>query len=161
MTEDKQSKKEKADECHKFMAVDCFNKAWEYIEMEDRTPEDDDMMIYATMSSRYHWGKIGTPLNFARGEWQISRVFSILNRGQDALHHAEQCLKLTEEHDFKDFDLAFAYECRARASASMGNQGDFKKYFQLAEEAGEKIEGEGDRDYFFKDLKSGNWFGMK
>lgn len=160
MTEEK-NQKEKALKCHKFMAVDCFNKTWDYMEKTDRTAEEDELMVYATMASRYHWGQIGEALNFQRGEWQISRVFAILGRGEQALHHSKLCFKLTEENDFKGFDLAFANECMARAQAAVGNKEDFEKYFKLAEEAGEKIEGQGDKDHFFKDLKDGNWFGMR
>jgi hypothetical protein len=72
-----------------------------------------------------------------------------------------RCLQLTEEYGFEGFDLAFAYKSMARASAAIGNKTEFTKYFQLAEEAGEKIKGESDREYFFKDLKAGNWFGMR
>ena len=70
-------------------------------------------------------------------------------------------MKLTKDNDFKDFDLAFAYECMARSSACSGNKENFDKYNKMAKEAGETIEKEGDREYFFKDFDAGNWFGFK
>lgn len=147
--------------CHRHMAAKCFNTAWEFMDKSERSPEDNEMMVYSTMASRFHWGQIGEPIHFQRGEWQISRVYTVLEREKQALHHAKICLKLTQEHDFKDFDLAFAYESMARASAATGNGADFEKYYKLAQEAGEAIKEKGDRDYFFKDLNAGNWFGKK
>lgn len=149
------------DKWHRKMAVDCFNQTWDYMEKEDRSAEDDINMINTTHASRYHWTQIGTPLNFQRGEWQISRVYSILGRAEPALHHAKYCLKLTEDNDFKDFDLANAYECMARSSACSDDKDNFEKYYKLAKEAGELIEKEGDREWFFKDFDAGNWFGFK
>lgn len=149
------------EEIHKKMAVDCFNKTWEYIEKDDRTPLDDEMMICSAHASRYHWGQIGEEINFQRGEWQISRVYSILKRAEPAQFHAKLCLELTEKNDFKGFDLAFANECMARASAAAGNKEDFEKYYELAKEAGGKIEGKEDQDYFFSDLNGGEWFEMR
>ncbi len=163
MSEDK-SKKEKKEEknkWHRFMAADCFNSAWNCMDMENRTPDDDELMISATFASKYHWSQIGEPINFQRAEWQISRIFSILGRGDLALQYAKHCLALTKEHDFKDFDLAFAHECMARSYATLGNKDDFSKYYQLAKESGEEISKKEDREYFFKDFKAGNWFGMK
>ncbi len=56
------------------------------------------------------------------------------------------------------FDLAFAHEALARASALAGNKKGYEKHLKLANEAGEKIKDKGDRDYFFEDLKAGKWF---
>ena len=63
--------------------------------------------------------------------------------------------------EFKDFDKAFAYEAVARASACAGDHNVYKKYYHLAEVAGENIEKKEDKEYFFSDLKGGNWFGMQ
>jgi len=41
-------------------------------------------MIHAAHASRFHWGEIGKPINLGRGEWQISRVYSVLNRPESA-----------------------------------------------------------------------------
>lgn len=123
-------------------------------------------MVNAAHTSRYHWGilvskELGKPVNLQRGEWQISRVFTLVKRAEPALHHANLCLKLTEENKIVDFTLAFAYEAVARASALAGNKKDYTKYFKLAEEAGNKIKKKEDNDYFFEELKGGNWFNIK
>ena len=148
------------------MAKDCFNETWTLLEKANRTEDEDNEMVHTAHASRYHWGVLvangkGKPVNLQRGEWQIARVYTVLNRVEPALHHAKLCLKLTEDNDIKDFDLGFAYEAMARAAAAAGDKPGYEKYFKLALDAGEKIKDKGDRDYFFEDLHKGQWFGMK
>ena len=64
---------------------------------------------------------------------------------------------ITQDNNIEDFDLAFAHEAVARASALAGNKKDYEKHFKLANEAGEKIKEKGDREYFFEDLNAGEW----
>jgi len=111
-------------------------------------------MIHMAHTSRYHWGEIGTPLNFARGDWQISRVYSILSKGEAAYQYAATSLNHCLDNEFGDFDLAFAYEALARASSVMGDDKNRKKYIPLARKAGEAIEKPGDQDYFYSELGS-------
>jgi hypothetical protein len=148
-------------ECHKKSAVDCFNLVWSLLEKKDRTKEDDDKMVHAAHASRFHWGEIGTALEFERGEWQISRVYSVLGRPESALFHAKRCLEICTENSIGDFDIAFAHEAMARANAALGNKPEFEKHYGLAKEAGAKIKGKEDKEYFLGDLESGNWYGMK
>lgn len=95
-----------------------------------------------------------TPLNAPRGEWQLSRVYSVLGRAEPALHHARRTLELSEQHGYGDFDLAFAYEALARAHAVAGDRAGRDRYFQKGLEAAEGIEDKEDRDLFLSDLNS-------
>ncbi len=145
------------------LAKDCFNKTWDLLEKKDRTPEEDNEMIHTVHASRYHWGVLvanekGTALNLQRGEWQMARVYTVLEREEPALYHANLCLKLTNDNNIGDFDFAFAHEAVARASALAGNKKDYETHLKIAKEAGEKIKDEGDREYFFDDLNAGKWY---
>jgi hypothetical protein len=151
---------------HEKSAKDCFNKTWDLLDKSNRSEDEEIEMIHSVHASRYHWGILvanekGTPLNLQRGEWQIARVYTVLNRTEPAMYHAKLCLKLTEEHNIGDFDRAFAYEAMARAMASAGDKEGFEKYYKLAEEAAQKIKEKGDKEYFLEDLNKGLWFGMK
>ncbi|UCC18363.1 MAG: hypothetical protein JSV62_09625 [Promethearchaeota archaeon] len=153
-------------EFHEKIAKSTFNKTWDYLDKKDRTVEDELNMIHTVHASRYHWGILvsegkGGPINLQRGEWIISRVYSVIGRGEPAIYHAKKCLELTEENDIGDFDLAFAYEAMARAFALLKNKKEFEKYLKLANEAGEEIKNKGDKEYFFEELNSGPWNGMK
>ena len=139
---------------HRQFAVDTFNHTWELLEKSDRTKEDEVRMLHSAHASRYHWGEVGNALNLTRGEWQISRVYSVLNRPEPALYHAQLCLDICLENKIGDFDLAFAYEALARASAITGNWAAAKEYITLALKAGEQISDADDRDYFLKDIRS-------
>jgi len=134
-------------EVHRKLAVDLFNRVWELLDKSDRTSEEIDEMIHAAHASRHHWGEIGTSLEFERGEWQISRVYSTLKRSEPARFHAARCLEICEGNGIGDFDLAFAYEALARAHAVAGDGTKSREYIALAERAAEAIEDEGNRGY--------------
>lgn len=151
MTEEKKYTEQ---EWHKRTAITLFNLVWSLLDKKDRTKQEDDKMVHAVHASRFHWGEIGTPVEFERGEWQISRVYSVLNKPQSALYHAERCLEICKEHNIGDFDIAFAYEAMARAHAVAGDKSDCEKYIKLAKEAGEQIKKKEDKDLFFGDLKT-------
>lgn len=151
-----EEKKYSERECHKKFAVDCFNLVWTLMDKKDRTKDEDDRMVHAAHCSRFHWGETGTPVEFERGEWQISRVYTVVKRPESALYHAERCLKICQENNIGDWDIAFAYEAMARAYATAGQRAECKKYIELANDAGEQIKDKGDRDYLFSELKTIN-----
>ena len=139
-------------ESHRKFAVDLFNLVWGLLDKADRTSEDDDRMLHAAHASRFHWGEIGTPLEFERGEWQTSRVYAVLDRPEPAIYHAHRCLALCEANQIGDFDIAFAYEALARAYAIAGGSEKSQEYVRLAGQAAEQIESEDNRDYFLSEL---------
>jgi hypothetical protein len=141
-------------EIHKKLAIQTFNQTWDLIEKMDRSQQEVDRMIHSAHTSRYHWEIVGEPVNLARGEWQISRVYAILERAEPCLYHARRCLDITLENEMQDFDLAFAYEAMARACHLAGDKSETDKYIAFAKEAGKQIKKPGDRKYFFSELKS-------
>ena len=151
------AKKEVPTEEHRKFAINLFNLTWSLLDMKERTQEEDDKMVHAAHASRFHWGEIGTPLEFERGEWQISRVYSVLKRSEPALHHAKRCLEICKENNIKDFDIAFAYEAMARAYAIADNKTECEKYLQKAQEAADEIGKKEDKDYFLGELKTINY----
>jgi hypothetical protein len=141
-------------ELHKKFAIDLFNLTWNLLDKKDRTQEEDDKMIHAAHASRFHWGEIGTPLEFERGEWQISRVYSILERSEPALYHAKRCLEICKKNNIGDFDIAFAHEALARASAVAGLKTQYEENLELARKAGQQIKKDEDKNYFMSELKT-------
>ncbi|WP_238378835.1 hypothetical protein [Halalkalibacillus sediminis] len=137
---------------HKEEAVSNFNLTWDLIDKVNRSKEEDLLMIHQAHASRFHWGQIGTPIELARGEWQISRVYALLQMGESALYHAEMCLGYCEENDIGDFDLAFAYEALARAYKVSKFKTMSEKYYDLAMRAADDIEKPEDRNHFLSEL---------
>jgi hypothetical protein len=111
-------------------------------------------MVHAAHASRFHWGEIGTPLEFERGEWQVSRVYAVLKRPHGALYHGQRCLEICQANEIGDFDIAFAYEALARAHAVAGNVEQGQEYVMLAQQAAGQIADEDNRDYFLSELQS-------
>jgi len=141
-------------EWHKKQAMQCFNETWSLIDKTDRTREEDFKMIHMAHASRFHWGEVGTPLHFLRGEWQISRVYALLSKGESARHHAEYCLELCLSNNIGDFDLAFAYEALARAHGISGHQAQKAQYLSLAKETAEQIAKPEDKAYLLGEFQS-------
>lgn len=133
------------------LAVDLFNHVWTLLGLEQRTREQDDELIHAAHASRHHWAAVGEPANLARGEWQCSRVYAVLGRGEPAVHHARRCLGLCEEHGIGDWDLAFAYEALARAHRVAGDETEAERHKARAREAGDAIADPEDREIFERD----------
>jgi tetratricopeptide (TPR) repeat protein len=138
----------------KLRAADLFNLVWRFLEKPDRTADDAETMVHAAHASRFYWGEAGTPKNWVRGDWQISRVYAMLGRTEPALHHAEQCLErcLANPDDMEDWDLPYAYEALARAHAVAGDRDEAAHYLALARQLAEKVEDAEDREHLVEDL---------
>jgi DNA-binding transcriptional MerR regulator len=106
------------------LGVDLFNSTWALIEKVDRAAAETDEMIHRAHASRWHWARVGEPVNLARGEWLCSRVYATLGRGEPALWHARRCVEINEglaADQREGWDLAAAYEAMARASFAAGD----------------------------------------
>jgi hypothetical protein len=102
------------------LAVQLFNGTWELLEKENRTPAEDDRMMHMAHASRFHWDNVGDDHHRAIGEWQVSRVYTVLGRGEAALFHARRSLDYASRPGIDDWLLASAYEGLARAQAVAG-----------------------------------------
>jgi len=134
------------------LGVDLFNRVWTLLELNERTPEQDDELVHAAHASAYHWRQVGAPDNFARSEWQCSRAYAVLGRSEPALSHARRCLELCEQHGIGDWDLGFAYEALARACAVAGDGGESRRWLARAEEQAGFIADTDDRELLLRDL---------
>jgi hypothetical protein len=133
-------------------AKSLYGRVWTLLETANRTHDQDDAMIHTAHASRFHWGEVGGPEHRARGEWQCSRVYSVLGRGEPAVHHARRCLEICEEHGIGDWDIAFAYEALARGHAVAGDADEAERYKDLARTAGDAIADAEDREIFEADF---------
>ena len=139
---------------HRRFAVNAFNRVWELMDKAERSPAETSEMLHGAHASRHHWGAIGEPVHFARGEWQVSRVYCVLRRSEPALVHARLCLEITEAHGLGGFDLAFAYEAMARATALAGDRAASSGWLDRARAAARDIVDEQDRQIVLADLES-------
>jgi hypothetical protein len=139
-------------EAERRLAADLFNGVWQMLDKPDRTAEEDDRMLHMAHASRYHWGQVGTAENRSRGEWQCSRVYTVLGRPEPALYHANRNLEICRTHGIGDFDLAFAYEALARAYALAGDGEQARAWIEQSRAAAADIAEDEDRELLLSDL---------
>ncbi|AIO19551.1 hypothetical protein KQ51_01675 [Candidatus Izimaplasma bacterium HR1] len=140
-------------EDHKKLGISYFNKTWDYLNKKNRNNEDDLKMIHYVHASRFHWQMSGAPiLNIVRGDWQVSRVYSVLKMGESALIHAKACYKQTIENNIGDFDLVFAYESMAHAYQILHDLDNMNKYLELGYNAIDQVEKDEDKEYCKSEL---------
>lgn len=148
---------------HHCMGIEMNIQTWKLLDKKDRNEKDNARMINFANASIYHWRKSPKykPVNEQRGQWIISHVYAILGNGEEALIYAEETLRLTEKHRFKDFDLAYAYESMARAYAASGNKIECENWWKKSRKAGNLISDNEDKKIFDGDLNSGPWYDCK
>jgi DNA-binding transcriptional MerR regulator len=140
---------------HRQMGVNLFNHVWALLDTEDRTAQQDDEMLHAAHASRWHWAQTGVPdvrQRLAVGEWQCSRVYSVLGRAEPALFHAGRCRQLAEGEGIDDWVLASAFEATARASRVAGDRHAFEEWRERARSAVAAIADAEDREVIENDL---------
>ena len=145
------------------MGMELNMQTWNLIEKKDRDEKDDKRMIYFAEASLYHWRQSSNyqPVNEQRGQWLISHVLAVLNRGDEALAHAKSCMDITMNESLKDFDLAYAYECKARAYAALGFPQKMNKCYSNAKANWKTIKKIEDKKLLFSDLYSEPWYDGK
>ncbi len=143
---------EQTGEAHRRHAVDANNSTWELIDLDRRTPDQDEDMLRRAYAAAYHWdralGRSGE--NEARAAWLLSRVQVLVGRPDLSLAYAERCLSACEQHGLVDWDLAFAHEARGRALRSLGREEEAEAAWASARAV--PIEDDEDREHLEEEL---------
>lgn len=137
---------------HKRLAAETFNSVWDLMEKPDRSDYETLRMIHTAHASVVHWSYVGEAIHMARGEWQVSRVYTLAGMPESALYHGKRSLEICLHNNIGDFDLAFGYEAVARALKLGGRTEESEEYLQSARKAAQDIAEEGDRAYFLSQL---------
>jgi hypothetical protein len=139
---------------HRHFAAGCFNRTWTLIEKTDRTPADDEAMLLTASASLWHWTQRAdrTDQNLSVGHWQLSRVYSLLGRGDDAMRHAEQSLLYA--NGSPPFYVGYAHEAIARAALKLGNVPLCQEHLQQARSLAATVCDQNDRTLLEGDLQS-------
>jgi hypothetical protein len=140
-------------ELRRKLAAHLFNETWRLIEKQDRTAEEDVLMIHCAHASRYHWQTVGDSSHKAIGEWQISRVYSSLSLSDPALYHARLCLKICDTQSLNPFLTGCAHEAMARAF-SFTNKTSASLHHHAASKLAVLVQDTEDRSILESDLRS-------
>ncbi len=139
------------------VASGLFNQVWSLLDTPDRTPQQDAAMVHAAHASRWHWGQVGGPEQWAVGEWQCSRVYAELGMGASALRHARACLELSTQDGVDPFVEASAHEAMARALIVVGDLPGARVERDLSYGLAVALEDDDDRAVIEADLGSLNF----
>ncbi|HYA54867.1 MAG TPA: hypothetical protein VEG42_04615 [Thermoplasmata archaeon] len=139
---------------HRKIGADLFNYTWTLLDRKSRSSDQDNEMLNAAHASRYHWSHAGKALQESIGEWQLSRVYSVLGRAEPALYHGRRCLEVSREACLASFYRAYAYEAMARASGVAGKRADRNRYLREARKVGEGVRERHARRMLFEDLET-------
>ena len=147
---------EEDDELHRRLGAELFNRVWDLLALEERTPEQDDDMIHTVHASRYHWSQLGEGPRSARGEWLCSWVYSELGRAEPALYHAHRCEAICRRYadDLEDFDLPAMHEALARAHLVAGNREEALHRLRIATDLCAEIADPDDREIIQSQIDS-------
>ena len=110
-----------SDDEHRRIGVALFNGAWDLIDTPDRTADDDVEMLLRAVASRWHWGRIGGPEEFATGDWQVAHVAALAGLPDVARVFARRNLDAAVANGWTGWRLASAHEGMARACAASGD----------------------------------------
>ena len=150
------------DKANRWFAVELNNRSWDLLEKPELTEAEADEVVHAAHASVYHWRQVGTVANHARALCLLANVYAALRRGGEAIRYARQCVELAEAHagEIADWDLAFGYDCLARATAAAGDREAAAKVRQQARDYGDKIAEAEDKAVFDSWFASGKWHGI-
>jgi hypothetical protein len=137
---------------HRTFAPQAFNHTWELLDLDARTPEEDEDMLASTFSQRFHWYQVGDPRKRAIADWQVSRVAVVLGYAELAQRFGERSLAVCEENDLDAFVRGFAHEAIARAAAEVDDVETFTEHLEFAKAMLPDIEDSEDRDILAADL---------
>jgi DNA-binding transcriptional MerR regulator len=143
-------------ETQRALAAGLFNRTWDLLEIEDRSVAQDDEMVDTAHASAWHWRQVGTAANTARGHWLLSRVYAVLGRGGEAVHHARRANEVLEDggEGIEDWDAAAAAEAMARALAVSGDAEGATAWRRRAAAALEAVAEPEDREVIARDLET-------
>lgn len=141
---------------HKYFAASCFNTAWGLMDKPDRTVAEDEEMLRLGMASVWHWTQRSdcAPENLSVGYWQVSRIYTILKRAEDARRYGQLSLEASQADGVGPFYRGYAFEALARAEAVAGNRTQMESYLSLAQQAADTIPDADARKMLLDDLKT-------
>ena len=146
---------------HRRLAVDANNATWELLgRWSTLTPDQSDDLLGRAYAAAHHWRRASGAdvTNAVRASWLVSRAHAVLGQGEVARHHAERCVDQATAAGLGDFDLAYAFEARARALACLGHHDEAAA--ALAAARAVPVADPEDAAILAADIAAEPWFGL-
>jgi hypothetical protein len=141
---------------HAAFAAAAFNRAWELIDLAERSPSETAEMVDAAHASAWHWRyrEDRSPKSDAVAAWQLSRVYALAGDAQSAAAHGQRSLDLAHEHSLGPFYVGYAHEALARAALAAGDSSAAASHAAAAAEHASQVEDDEERNILELDLRS-------
>lgn len=144
------------EKAHRFFSTECFNQAWDLIEKEDRSAEENESMRMLAHAALWHWSQRPdcSDKNISVGYWQLSRVYALLGHAADAYSYARLSLASAERGSLDPFYFGYAFEALARSALTAGDRAECESYVIHAKNYAEIVADPEDRRLLVADLNS-------
>ena len=128
---------------HRQIAARCNNGAWDLIEREGLTSEEQAELVALAATARHHWCAVGGASEIAHAELLFAWALARAGAGQAAMVAGQRALDGLAEA--ADWEKAFAHGAMAAASLAAG--APHGSHYRQAEALGKGLSG-ADARYF-------------
>jgi len=142
------------DAAHRYFATEFFNRTWDLLELDSRSDEDIEMMIDIAHASRTHWRQRDdvSPKHESISAWQLSRVYSVADRPDEALRHGVRALEIATRAETGALYVGYGHEAVARAAAALGDSDTAVLHLEAGRDLLSSISGPDERQTLKSDL---------
>ncbi len=139
---------------HKQLATECFNNVWDLLEKTDHTENETEEMIHQCHTSYWHWTQVHdhTEQNLSIGYWQLSRVYAVAKKREQALYYAERCVEISKDAELAPFYIAYGYEALARSYILLSQKEQAKEAIIQVKRYTELVKIEQSKNLLLEDL---------
>ncbi|HSO26996.1 MAG TPA: hypothetical protein VLS48_02935 [Anaerolineales bacterium] len=141
---------------HRRFSVDYFNAAWELMERELRSNQENEQMLFLSIASHWHWMQ-RTDYDATKasiGYWLTSRIYCLLNQPLNARDFGRRALAAAQQDGVEVIYRAYAFETLAHAAALMQDVIGMMAYLRHARRAADEITDQEEKQRLLLDLES-------
>jgi 8-oxo-dGTP diphosphatase len=136
------------------LAVAAFNRAWDLIDLDDRSDEQARDMFATACASRALWSDIGSDENLAVADWQVAHAASLIGWADVALEFAAAAERRARSASLPVWLQASTCEGLARAHAVAGDEAGYRRWRDQAERLLADVDNDDDRTVVEEQLAS-------
>jgi hypothetical protein len=130
---------------HRAVAVATYNRCWELLDLEERSPAEVDELLMNAFSSRYHWLVEGGAMQVIVANWMVSRAACACGDGELAVRFAHHAFDGVQVGEHPTWLRASVFEGLARAYAARNDKHMRDEYVSMASLILDQEEDEDDR----------------
>lgn len=124
-------KLEKNDPAIKNLAISGNNLASSLEEKKNRSENENSLMLIAATKARVYWEMAGTWMEVERAEYRLGKTHLQLKNYDQALVHADECLKIIIDNKAAPLEAFFGFELKCTIFHAQKNKEAFARSLDL------------------------------